>query len=238
MQKVDPNSQEFKEAFKKTEVFVQKVVDNFGFAFNPDSEIVESVKQGLTRNKIIYKKFYCPCFFVTQTSEDRICPCKPAINDEIPNGGSCHCGIFCTPEYAKEEALVESADEIIHSHTREPTKEEMEAILHKDQLSGEELGALLEARDKNMVDFVLVDVREWMEYVSARIDGTDELVPTTAFYNSLDKLEKHKDKKLILYCHVGSRSAYCQRAIKDMGYNVGNLTYGIISYEGKIARGE
>lgn len=238
MIKVDVESQEFKDAYAKTESFTKKVIESQGLAFNPDTEIVESVTSGLTRNKIIYNKYYCPCFFVTNTQEDRICPCKPALNEEIPNEGKCHCGIFCTPAYAKEEALIEKADEVIHTHERELSKDEMEALLHKTQLSGEELEALLDARSRGVVDFVLVDVREWMEYVSQRIKGVNLLIPTTSFYNSLDKLEEHKDKKIIVYCHVGSRSAYCQRALQDMGYDVGNLSYGIVSYEGELQRGE
>jgi len=238
MIKIDPNSDEFKQTLQKTETFTQKVIQNFGFAFNPDIEIVESVKMGLTRNKMIYDKFYCPCFFVTNTAEDRICPCKPALNKEIPEEGKCHCGIFCTKEYAKQEALIETADEIIHSHVREPSREEMEAILTKDQLSGEELEALIKARERGAVDFVLVDVREWMEYRSFRIKGVDELIPTTTFYNSLEKLEPFKEKRIVVYCHVGSRSAYCQRALNDMGYKVSNLTFGIVSYEGEISKGE
>lgn len=150
--KIDVDSEEFRSAFKKTETFVSKVVQTFGLCLNPDSEIVESVKIGLTRNKIIYDKFYCPCFFVTKTDEDRICPCKPALNIEIPNEGKCHCGIFCTEEYAKAEALIESADEAVHSHKRELSKEEIEACASKRKLSGEELEALLKAIEKREID--------------------------------------------------------------------------------------
>jgi ferredoxin-thioredoxin reductase catalytic subunit len=37
-----------------------------------------------------------------KSSDNRICPCPQAINDEVPNEGKCHCGIFCTPEYVAE----------------------------------------------------------------------------------------------------------------------------------------
>jgi len=40
-----------------------------------------------------------------KSTDDRICPCKPAIEKEIPETGVCHCQIFCTPEYrAAQEA--------------------------------------------------------------------------------------------------------------------------------------
>ena len=63
---------------------------------------------GLTRNKLMYGKRYCPCFIVEgETKEEkrklnRICPCKPALEKEIPEDGVCHCGIFCTKEFVEK----------------------------------------------------------------------------------------------------------------------------------------
>jgi len=34
-------------------------------------------------------------------------PCKPANEVEIPRDGHSHCGIFCSPEYAKKHAKEE-----------------------------------------------------------------------------------------------------------------------------------
>lgn len=238
LQKVDPNSPEFKTELVKTVKFTDKVIKQFGFAYNPDKEITQGVQYGLTRNKLIYGKRYCPCFFVTQTKEDRICPCKPALNEEVPGDGKCHCGIFCTPEFAKESQQDETMEAAIHAHSRGLTQEECELLLKKEQLDSDELAALLEARELNMVDFKVVDIREWMENQAARIAGTDFLCPTTSFFEAIDTLKEHQDKALILYCHVGSRSAYCQRILQDMKFShVGNLTHGIVSYRGKIEKG-
>ncbi len=237
MQKIDPNSQEFKTELEKTTIFTDKVIKQFKYAYNPDAEIVESVRMGLTRNKLIYGKRYCPCFFVTHTKEDRICPCMPAVKHEIPDEGKCHCGIFCTPEFAQSQKMIEEADAVVHEHSRGLTKDESLALLTKEQIDSDELVALLEARSAGGADFVLVDVREHMEYMSARIKGTDYLVPTTSFYDSMKELEKEKGKWLVVYCHVGSRSAYCQRVLKDFGYKCANLSFGIVSYHGDIERG-
>ncbi len=238
--KIDPESLEFKNELEKTLKFTDKVLKQFNLAYNVDVEIVKSVQFGLTRNKLIYDKRYCPCFFVTQTEEDRICPCKPALEIEIPNEGKCHCGIFCTPEIAKHDALEESLEEVVHTHSRGLTKEECEVLLAKEQFDSEELEALIEARNLGMVKFILVDVREWMENKSFKIKGTDYLVPTTSFYQSIEQLENVKDEKIIVYCHVGSRSAYCQRILNDLKYSngkVGNLAHGIVGYYGEIERG-
>ena len=235
---IDAESAEFKAELEKTVKFTDKVLNQFGFAYNPDVEINQSVQFGLTRNKLIYGKRYCPCFFVTKTKEDRICPCPPALKDEIPNKGNCHCGIFCTPEFAKSQKAEEEMEEAVHEHSRGLTKDECEMLLTKSNLDGDEVEALMEAREKNMVDFILVDVREAMENKSARIKGTDHLIPTTSFYESLKVIEDKKMTSLIVYCHSGSRSMYCQRVLFDLGFKqVANLNYGIMNYSGEIERG-
>jgi len=101
---VNLESEEFKKEEEKTKVFAEKVVKQFGWEFNPNKEVYDTIILGLTRNKLMYGKRYCPCFIPMGDKDDRICPCKPAINEEIPNDGICHCGIFCTPEKAQEIA--------------------------------------------------------------------------------------------------------------------------------------
>ncbi|MEA2018564.1 MAG: sulfurtransferase, partial [Campylobacterota bacterium] len=60
-----------------------------------------------------------------------------------------------------------------------------------------------------------------------------------SFYNQLDQVEDQKEKATILYCLTGSRSAYCQRVMLDMGWKqVSNYTHGIITYNGDKTSGE
>jgi ferredoxin-thioredoxin reductase catalytic subunit/rhodanese-related sulfurtransferase len=246
MIKIDMNSQEFLDEQEKTKIFTDKVCASKGWVYNPIEDVNEGVIMGLTRNKLIFNKRYCPCFMVIgetkeerNAADNRICPCKPAIEHEIPDDGHCHCGIFCTPEYAKANAIEIKAEEVAHSHSRGLSKEECEAILKHSQLDGDEIESLLEARELGMVDFNLVDVREWMEWKQGRIAGTDYLIPTTSFYNQLGQIENQKEKPTIVYCFTGSRSAYCQEVLKDMGWKqVSNYRQGIIAYRGKIIKGE
>ena len=245
IKKIDMRSEEFQEELAKTKKFTDKVCQSRNWVYNPVEDINEGVTMGLARNKLIYNKRYCPCFMVIgQTPEEqkaadnRVCPCKPALEEEIPNEGKCHCGIFCTPEYAKANALEIEAEDVAHSHSRGLTKEECEVILSKPQLDGDEIEALLEAREIGFVEFNLIDVREWMEWIRQRIDGTDFLVPTTTFYDAISQVED-KEKPVIVYCLTGSRSEYCQNVMKDMGYKqVSNYTAGIIAYNGKTTSGE
>ncbi|MBD3807351.1 MAG: sulfurtransferase [Epsilonproteobacteria bacterium] len=243
--KIDTNSHEFKDEYTKTVAFTDKVCKQFNFVYNPENEINESVTMGLTRNKLIYGKRYCPCFMVEgeieeerKAANNRICPCKPALEVEIPEDGHCHCGIFCTPQYAKDHAIEKEAALVSHTHSRGLTKEECEALLKQQNIDSDELISLLEAREIGMVDFYLVDVREWMEYKSRRIKGTDFLVPTTSFYQALSQIDDKKEQNIIVYCFSGSRSAYCQQIMSDMGYkHITNLEYGIVSYSGEVEQG-
>ena len=245
MQRIDMNSDEFQAELEKTWKFVTKVNNQFGLVQNPNEEVNEGVAMGLARNKIIYGKRYCPCFMVEgetkeeqKAADNRICPCKPALEKEIPEQGYCHCGIFCTEEYADAEKKKDEIEEIVHEHSKGLTKEQAEILLKEEQLDGDELEALIEARTLGMIQFTLLDVREYMEYQMGHIVGTDALVPTSQFYA---KIEDHNDKKhtpVIVYCHTGSRSFQVQHAMKSLGFEkVGNLKPGIIAYSGEIAKG-
>ena len=244
VQSIDINSDEFQAELEKTWKFVEKVNKQFGFVQNPDQEINEGVAMGLARNRLIYGKRYCPCFMVIgetpeerKAADNRICPCKPALEKEIPEQGYCHCGIFCTPEYAERHAKEEALEEAVHLHSRGLTEEEAQLLLEKEQLDGDELEALLEARELGMVAFELIDVREPMEFQMGHIKGTDELWPTSQFYDWFEKIQNKKEDRMILYCHTGSRSHQVQHVLKAQGFkHIGNLTYGIIAFNGEIER--
>jgi rhodanese-related sulfurtransferase/ferredoxin-thioredoxin reductase catalytic subunit len=241
--KIDMNSPEFQAEMEKTIKFTDKVVKQFNWEYNPQAEINEGVQMGLARNKIMYNKRFCPCFMVEvvddkpRSVEDRICPCKPALEHEIPEEGVCHCQIFCTPEFAAAKRIELGMEEAVHTHSRGLTKEECQVLVNQSEIDGDELVALLEARELGMVDFKIVDVREHMEWQMGHIKGADKLVPTSSFFQTLDEAKLDKNENIILYCHVGSRSAHCARILTDMGYTkVGNLTHGIVSYGGQKER--
>ncbi len=112
----------------------------------------------------------------------------------------------------------------------------MEKLVTKEQLSDKELQTLLEARDKKEIDFKLIDVREPFEYEMEHIVGTDELLPTSKFYDWIEKLKDSKET-IILYCRTGNRSFQVQQILKQQGKIVGNLTYGIVEFSGKVSKG-
>jgi len=108
------NSEEFKAELKKTEKFADKVCKSMGWAYATNEDVVEGVIMGLTRHKLLFGKRFCPCFMVEpdearegkfKSTDDRLCPCKPAIEKELPEDGICHCHLFCTTEYREEKLL-------------------------------------------------------------------------------------------------------------------------------------
>ena len=241
--KIDMNSPEFKERMEKTKKFTDKVINQFGWEYNPQLEVNEGVQMGLARNKMMYNKLFCPCFMVEevdgkpQSVDNRTCPCTPAIEKEIPEVGSCHCGIFCTPEFAAAKRIELGMEEVAHTHSRGLTKEEADMLVNKSELDSDELISLLEARDLNMVKFSLVDVREHMEWQMGHIKGADTLVPTSSFFQTWDDAKLGKDENIVLYCLVGSRSDHVYGILKEMGYSkIGNLTHGIVSFGGEKER--
>lgn len=119
------------------------------------------------------------------------------------------------------------------------SKSECLSLLEQDEIDSEQLISLLKARENEVVDFILVDVREPFEWVNTRIKGTDYLVPTSSFYNSLEPLNSKKSDYIVLYCRSGNRSSHCQHAMYQMGFKkVINLSYGIICFQGDLEQGE
>jgi rhodanese-related sulfurtransferase len=76
-------------------------------------------------------------------------------------------------------------------------------------------------------DFQLIDVREDYEYEAANING--EHIPMGEIIGSLNKISR--DKKVVIHCKSGGRSAAVTTALNQMGFsNVYNLEGGITAW--------
>ena len=115
----------------------------------------------------------------------------------------------------------------------------MSEMLNQSVVSSSELEVLLKQREEGTVDFMLVDVREMMEYDSGHIKGVDMLKPTSLFQDwGQEFLDKHSDKTIIFTCRSGHRSGQVQNVFKQHGLNkVINHRGGIISYNGETQLG-
>jgi len=114
----------------------------------------------------------------------------------------------------------------------------MQELLEKREISSEELISLLKAREDGKVDFILVDVREDMEYNMGHIKGVDILKPTTTFQQWGQELfNETQDKKVIFTCRTGSRSGQVTNMFVQNGHKGAINHYGgIMSFSGETEK--
>jgi len=230
---------EMQKELEKTREFAEKVREKMGFSPNPEPSENERIYIGLTNNKLTKGKRYCPCFIVEGDTEEerkaannRVCPCKPALQKEIPETGRCYCGIFCTANYVDNYEKIE-IDTVKHpSNLR---SEKLNPLFGKKEINSVELVDLLDGRNDRLVNFILIDVREIIENKTKMIVGMDYLIPTSDLGNGLDSVSNKKEENIVVYCHSGTRSARVQEIMKNSGFKtVVNLEGGISSYVGEI----
>jgi rhodanese-related sulfurtransferase len=111
----------------------------------------------------------------------------------------------------------------------------MITLEEKEFVTSTELEELLEKREAGEVDFLLVDVREQMEYDHQHVKGVDFLKPTSTFQAwGQEFFDEHQNKTVIFTCRTDNRSGQVQRVFKQNGMeNVINHSGGIISYSGE-----
>ena len=106
-------------------------------------------------------------------------------------------------------------------------------LISKEQLDGYQLQSLLEARARDIVDFDLIDVREYSEHEDEHIIGTDAIISTSSFKQKVKDIFGKKKKPIIVYCYSGSRSARVQFFMRSLGFeHILNLQYGISDFYG------
>lgn len=81
-------------------------------------------------------------------------------------------------------------------------------------------------------NFQLIDVREAFEYETANLGG--ESIPMSAIVGNVDKISR--DKKVIVVCSAGVRSARVIRFLEDNHHfdNLYNLEGGISAWSSEI----
>ena len=77
---------------------------------------------------------------------------------------------------------------------------------------------MLEARERGDDDFLLVDVREPHEYEIVAIPGS-VLIPKGKFLDGSALVDLPHDRRVVLYCKVGGRSAEALAAVHGAGFS-------------------
>ena len=75
----------------------------------------------------------------------------------------------------------------------------------------------------------ILDVREAYEHQSQKIPGS-KLIPLGELPQRLSELEKYRSKEIVVYCRSGSRSTSACKFLQGQGFNVVNLTGGILRW--------
>ena len=78
---------------------------------------------------------------------------------------------------------------------------------------------------------IFIDIREYNEYVQVRIPGA-KLIPMSEMNSRHTEIPK--EKEVVVFCHLGSRSASLLFQLNSMGYNnLLNMQKGIAEWHQK-----
>ena len=100
-------------------------------------------------------------------------------------------------------------------------------------ITPDEVKTLIESQPTD--DYCLLDVRQPMEYQQGRLPGA-VLIPLGELHARVGELDPQK--KVVVYCRSGSRSASATSMLMSAGFDdVLNMQGGIIRYNGLVASG-
>jgi len=96
---------------------------------------------------------------------------------------------------------------------------EFHALVNEAKKEIQEIGPEdLKKMQQSGDDFILIDVRDQPEVANGTIPGAVAVSRGMLEYN-IDQVTTDKNKKLVLYCGGGSRSALAAASLKKMGFN-------------------
>jgi rhodanese-related sulfurtransferase len=87
----------------------------------------------------------------------------------------------------------------------------------------------LKDRLRHESDIVLLDVREPHEHAEKNISNS-LLIPLGEIPARISELEPYKNREIIIYCRSGNRSGQACAYLAQYGYNVVNLTGGMLKW--------
>ena len=84
-------------------------------------------------------------------------------------------------------------------------------------------------------NYRFLDVRTNGEYSDGHIPNSIH-IPIQDIQSRISEIEKIKDKKIIVYCRSGARSSMASKTLLKEGFDVSNLTGGIMSWKGEVVK--
>ncbi|NLL82892.1 MAG: FAD-dependent oxidoreductase [Lentisphaerae bacterium] len=77
-------------------------------------------------------------------------------------------------------------------------------------------------------DALLLDIREEAELALGEIPGA-VVIPMSTFRKRLNEIDK--TKHIVVFCQVGLRGYIVERALRQLGFNVSNLSGGVVTWK-------
>ncbi len=93
-----------------------------------------------------------------------------------------------------------------------------------ESISAEKAYSLMENDD----NVTLLDVRTIEEFKSHHVRDA-QLIPLGELEKNLNKLEDHKNKRILVYCQTGRRSVSASRILENNKFTPVNIEGGIIT---------
>ena len=84
-------------------------------------------------------------------------------------------------------------------------------------------------------NYRFLDVRTDGEYLDGHIPNSIH-IPLQEIQSRISEIEKIKDKKIIVYCRSGARSSMASKTLLKEGFDVSNLTGGIMGWKGEVVK--
>ena len=84
-------------------------------------------------------------------------------------------------------------------------------------------------------NYRFLDVRTDGEYSDGHIPNSIH-IPFQEIQSRISEIEKIKDKKIIVYCRSGARSSMASKTLLKEGFDVSNLSGGIMSWKGEVVK--
>jgi len=111
-------------------------------------------------------------------------------------------------------------------------KEEEEKSLEENEISVRQMKKMIDDHE----DFILVDVREEYEWDICKIKGAKLIPLSQIIKGNIGDLETiERDRKIVLHCHTGARSAETLNILRSKGFkNLKNLVGGIDAWSNEI----
>ena len=82
-------------------------------------------------------------------------------------------------------------------------------------------------------DYIFLDVRTEQEHDVGHIPNSTH-IPVGSLEIRIDEIEKFKDKKIVVYCRSGNRSAKGTTILIKSGFEAVNLSGGMLQWKGPV----